>query len=172
MSRILKEIKAGVPSEVSARKFGVPLDLWADWMTKTTPRYRALQAQVDQAEASATSDFVLMLRKAAKKKGSAAAKWLQARAGSYFPPTSRVALTLNQNNTLLAQVRAIVSEPLPPDPRRVLLEQEQPEREALPSAEPDAPAPLTFEPVINVVDAARPYIDPGVVEMVRALPSS
>src|SRR2546425_7325742 len=169
---------------------------WMERGQKGRGKYRDFAAAVDKAEAQAIADYTVLIRKAARRgKSNAAFRWLSSRAPQFFPATSRgTAVAVNNTallfalrnidnismeraamldkmrggSTLLQQLKQIVAEPVPEDPRRVLLEQEQSEREALPSAEPDPPAPLAFEPVIDVVDAARPYLDPNVVEMVPA----
>jgi hypothetical protein len=91
-TRIVAEVKLGVPSDVAARKFGVPLDVWVGWMTTRRGRaYQDLRAQVDQAEAAAVSDRVRTLSKLGKRgKTRAVQLWLQSRAAEYFPPRAPV----------------------------------------------------------------------------------
>jgi hypothetical protein len=103
VERIVREVKLGVPSDVAARKFGVPLDTWVAWMTTRRGRtYQDLRAQVDQAEAIAVSDRVRTLSKLGKRgKTRAVQLWLQSRAAEYFPPRTAVNIGVDARTSIL-----------------------------------------------------------------------
>jgi hypothetical protein len=129
--RIVKDVRLGVPSEVAARKVGVSLDTFADWMTKKGRKYAALQRAVDQAEAAAVADKVVAINKAIKRgKASAARWWLERRATTYFPSSKgRGDVTIGAL-TILQQLKAeIAARPEPEDPRQVILREERERRE-------------------------------------------
>ncbi len=152
---------------------GFRYSIFATWMERGTEasrsnRYKIFGEAVLTAQAQAIADHVALLRRAARKgKGSAAWRWLSSQCPQHFPPTTRLALTLNSNTTLLAQIKTVQeASAAVVDPRELLeremLEQRQPQ--ALPEPESQAPVALAFEP--NVISDMAP----NVVEMIRALP--
>lgn len=102
IGRIVTEVKKGVAADVAARKVGIDLGTWATWLGRKGRLYRALQAQVDQAEAFAEAEYVATLRKLAKGgKTRAVQLWLQSRAPERFPPRRNV--NIGTLNTTLIQ---------------------------------------------------------------------
>src|SRR5262249_32918417 len=95
--------------------------------------------------AEATADFTPMLRKAAKKKGSAAYKWLSSRAPEYFRPTGRSVVV--NNATIIALLKQV------PDSRRVVPKDDDlllgaDEITALADPAPSSPGFVTFPRVV------------------------
>jgi hypothetical protein len=107
--RILKEIRAGVPSQIAARMCGVRPDVWATWLTRRGRAYKDFAAQVEQAEAEAKAAHTKMLTKLAKR-GSVRAvmAFLNARDPEHFPARGPVNIgTVNNSMTLIQQIKAL-----------------------------------------------------------------
>ncbi len=177
--RICRQIETGIPPDVAARLHGLSLGTFMEWLQigngehptrRATPRYKRFAQAVDKAEAVAIEAKVGAINKAIKRgKVGAARWWLERRDSRHFPSSKSPGVSIGVSTTLVKMLQTIVSEPDPPDPRRVLIEQEEQQALSPPALpEPDAFAPLAFEPVTTVVPESLPFVDPNTIEMVRS----
>lgn len=158
--RIVKDVREGIPAQVAARKQGVALETFLNWMSRRGRKYQAFAQAIDQAVAVAQAEHVLLLKRAAKRgKLKAAAIWLQSQAPSHFPP--RAPVNIGQQNNLLALIKQVKdNEGKLQDPRVVLdAAEEAAEQAALPPAPPENASPderVVFE--VNGFTASRPDV--------------
>jgi len=163
--RIVRDVREGVPPQVAARKAGVPLERFLDWMSRAGRKYQAFAQAIDQAVAVATAENVMLLKRAARRgKFKAALTWLQSQAPTHFP--AKIPVSITQNTTLIEQIKLMEArEGQLLDPR-LALDQADEERPALEAATQDEEEPWAdvFEP--NVISDR----EPNIIEMIRALP--